>query len=56
MEPVPVFFQGFKDVLAVGVNQFRPGLPERVNNEVDETNLKVKQLRSKVKLLNISVI
>lgn len=47
LEPVPVSFEGFKNILTVGVNQFRPGFPERVDNEIDEANLKVKTTKVK---------
>ena len=37
--PVPVVLQGVQDVLGVGVDQVRPGLPQGVHNVVYKTHL-----------------
>ena len=38
--PVPVVFQGVKDVLGIWMDQISPCLPQWVDNVVDEPNLK----------------
>ena len=37
--PVAVVFQRVQDVLGIGVDQVRPGLPQGMDNVVDEADL-----------------
>lgn len=41
--PVAVVLEGIEDILAVGVDEIDPGFPERMNDVVDETNLKIRR-------------
>lgn len=44
-EPITVRLEGVQDVLAIGVDEFTPRLPQRVNDVVYETDLKGNRTR-----------
>ena len=49
--PLSIALQSFEDLLRVGVHQVGPGLPQRMDDVVDETNLKQKLIENMTKLI-----
>ncbi len=45
--PVSVVLQRVQNILGVGVDKVSPGLPQRVDNVVDEANLNIKKWNNK---------